>query len=135
MEVVPPTHPWQRRGAPPHPRRTPMPPITDTRQRPIDAAGELFWERGYAATGLSDSLAVAGARGGGRDHLHPAKGERTEEARPVARAMVCMIQGALLQARAAKSEAPLDQCAATISMLLGGAELPVVVRREALARV
>ncbi len=50
-----------------------MPPITDTRQRLIDAAGELFWERGYAATGLSDILESAGARGGSLYHFFPTK--------------------------------------------------------------
>lgn len=50
-----------------------MPPITDTRQRLIDAAAELFWERGYAATGLSDILEAAGARGGSLYHFFPTK--------------------------------------------------------------
>lgn len=50
-----------------------MPPTTDTRQRLIDAAAELFWERGYAATGLSDILEVAGARGGSLYHFFPTK--------------------------------------------------------------
>ncbi|HMN42104.1 MAG TPA: TetR/AcrR family transcriptional regulator [Phycisphaerales bacterium] len=50
-----------------------MPPVTDTRQRLIDAAGELFWERGYAATGLSDILESAGARGGSLYHFFPTK--------------------------------------------------------------
>jgi len=50
-----------------------MPPVTDTRQRLIDAACELFWERGYAATGLSDILTAAGARGGSLYHFFPTK--------------------------------------------------------------
>lgn len=50
-----------------------MPPTTDTRQRLIDAAAELFWERGYAATGLSDILESAGARGGSLYHFFPTK--------------------------------------------------------------
>ena len=50
-----------------------MPPTTDTRQRLIDAASELFWERGYAATGLSDILEAAGARGGSLYHFFPTK--------------------------------------------------------------
>ncbi len=50
-----------------------MPPTTDTRQRLIDAAAELFWERGYAATGLSDILGAAGARGGSLYHFFPTK--------------------------------------------------------------
>lgn len=50
-----------------------MPPTTDTRQRLVDAAAELFWERGYAATGLSDILESAGARGGSLYHFFPTK--------------------------------------------------------------
>lgn len=50
-----------------------MPPTTDTRQRLIDAAAELFWERGYAATGLSDILESASARGGSLYHFFPTK--------------------------------------------------------------
>ena len=50
-----------------------MPPTTDTRQRLIDAACELFWERGYAATGLAEILVAAGARGGSLYHFFPTK--------------------------------------------------------------
>jgi AcrR family transcriptional regulator len=35
-----------------------------TRERLVEAARELFWERGYMATGLADVLARANARGG-----------------------------------------------------------------------
>lgn len=186
-----------------------MPPITDTRQRLIDAAGELFWERGYAATGLSDILEAAGARGGSLYHFFPTKDDllvaviehqarviettvenslaaqqdgaskvlaivefyrrfmrrtgcalgcpltnlgaevadthataaeriaafnqrliqrtaeaigelkiEAERAGPMAAAFVAMIQGATLQARAQKNEAPLDACAAFVSSTL-----------------
>src|SRR4051812_23695679 len=50
-----------------------MPPTTDTRQRLTDAAAELFWERGFAATGLSDVLEASGARGGSLYHFFPSK--------------------------------------------------------------
>ena len=50
-----------------------MPPTSDTRQRLIDAAADLFWRRGYAATGLSDILEAAGARGGSLYHFFPTK--------------------------------------------------------------
>jgi AcrR family transcriptional regulator len=186
-----------------------MPPTTDTRQRLIDAAGELFWERGYAATGLSDILEAAGARGGSLYHFFPTKDDlllavvehharviettientlaaqqdarskalsivefyrrfmrrtgcslgcpltnlaaevadthpkaaeriatfnqrliaRMAEALAEARgetdhptgsagAIVAMIQGATLQARAAKNESPLDACAACVQVMI-----------------
>lgn len=53
--------------------RDSMPPLTDTRERLISSASELFWERGYAATGLSDILDAAGARGGSLYHFFPTK--------------------------------------------------------------
>jgi AcrR family transcriptional regulator len=207
-----------------------MPPITDTRQRLIDAAGELFWERGYAATGLSDILESAGARGGSLYHFFPTKddlllavidrhvlviqttientlaahdephgrvlaivefyrqfmrrtgfalgcpitnlageigdshpkaaakiaefnewlarrveqplseimgtGEGEEKTIVIARAIVCMIQGAAVQARASKNETPLAACAdAAAAMLEMSVRSPVVVMRGgALAR-
>jgi AcrR family transcriptional regulator len=185
-----------------------MPPVTDTRQRLIDAAGELFWERGYAATGLSDILAAAGARGGSLYHFFPTKDDlllavidhqaalvetsienalaaeqeprakvlamvelyrrymqRTActlgcpltnltgevgdshpaaavklaafsdrivarlaehlagalaqaDARRIARSVLCMVQGALLQARASHRPEALDECAATADSIL-----------------
>jgi AcrR family transcriptional regulator len=39
-------------------------PVSDTRQRLVDAARELFWSQGYEATGLKDILAKAGANSG-----------------------------------------------------------------------
>ncbi len=203
-----------------------MPPVTDTRQRLIDAAGELFWERGYAATGLSDILESAGARGGSLYHFFPTKddlllavverharvvettientlaahqdprarilavvefyrgfmrrtgctlgcpmtnlaaevgdshpraaeriaafndrlsqriGESLAEVLPAgantaqsARAILAMIQGATLQSRAGKSDAPLDACAACVRAMLDGthAAPQIVVRTGAMA--
>jgi TetR/AcrR family transcriptional repressor of nem operon len=37
---------------------------SSTREKLVQAARELFWERGYAATGLADVLERAGVRGG-----------------------------------------------------------------------
>jgi AcrR family transcriptional regulator len=204
---------------PPHPP-------TDTRQRLIDAAAELFWERGYAATGLSDILDAAGARGGSLYHFFPTKddlllavidhharviasalenalaaretphdkilgiinfyrgfmrrttcslgcpmtnlsGEVADshpqaaarltafadrltgliaenlalisehagvDSHPTARSIACMIQGALLQSRAARTTGPLDDCAATVRTLIGAPEAaPVIVRPVAFA--
>ena len=36
----------------------------DTRERIVEAARFLFWEKGYAATGLAELLARAGANSG-----------------------------------------------------------------------
>jgi AcrR family transcriptional regulator len=206
-----------------------MPPVTDTRQRLIDAAGELFWERGYAATGLSDILQTAGARGGSLYHFFPTKDDlllavverharvvettmentlaahqdprarilgvvefyrgfmrrtscglgcpltnlaaevgdshpkaaqriaafndrmvqllveplvemghgRHGDPSHTARAMLAMIQGATLQCRAAKSEGPLDACAACIRTLLDGPQPApqIVVKSGSMAPV
>jgi TetR/AcrR family transcriptional repressor of nem operon len=49
----------------------PKPP--DTRERLIDAARYLFWERGYAATGLAEILARAGANSGSFYHFFESK--------------------------------------------------------------
>lgn len=46
---------------------------TDTRERLIESASELFWERGYAAVGLAEIAASAGARQGSLYHFFPTK--------------------------------------------------------------
>lgn len=50
-----------------------MPHATDTRERLVESASELFWERGYAAVGLAEIAAGAGARQGSLYHFFPAK--------------------------------------------------------------
>lgn len=45
----------------------------NTRDRLIEAARHLFWERGYAATGLADILARAGANSGSFYHFFESK--------------------------------------------------------------
>ncbi len=50
-----------------------MPAVTDTRERLIEAAGELFWERGYAGVGLAEIASAAGARQGSLYHFFPTK--------------------------------------------------------------
>lgn len=45
----------------------------DTRARIIEAARHLFWERGYAATGLADLLARARANSGSFYHFFESK--------------------------------------------------------------
>jgi TetR/AcrR family transcriptional regulator, transcriptional repressor for nem operon len=46
---------------------------SDTRQRIVDAARHLFWEKGYAATGLAELLARAGANSGSFYHFFDSK--------------------------------------------------------------
>lgn len=54
-------------------RRTPPPSTAGTRDRLVEAARHLFWERGYTATGLSDILAHAGANSGSFYHFFESK--------------------------------------------------------------
>jgi len=53
---------------PPRPRTVP-----DTRGRIVDAARHLFWEKGYAATGLAEILDRAGANSGSFYHFFESK--------------------------------------------------------------
>src|SRR4051794_2076846 len=45
----------------------------DTRERIVEAARVLFWEKGYAATGLAELLARAGANSGSFYHFFESK--------------------------------------------------------------
>jgi AcrR family transcriptional regulator len=46
---------------------------TDTRQRLIDAARQLFWEQGYAQTGIAQILETADVRSGSLYYFFPTK--------------------------------------------------------------
>ena len=48
-------------------------PSADTRTRLVEAARYLFWERGYAATGLSEILRRARANSGSFYHFFDSK--------------------------------------------------------------
>ena len=48
-------------------------PLRDTRERIVEAARYLFWERGYAATGLADILLRAKANSGSFYHFFESK--------------------------------------------------------------
>jgi TetR/AcrR family transcriptional repressor of nem operon len=48
-------------------------PVSDTRTRLIEAARFLFWEKGYAATGLAELLARAEANSGSFYHFFESK--------------------------------------------------------------
>ncbi|MGH7588258.1 MAG: TetR/AcrR family transcriptional regulator [Gemmatimonadota bacterium] len=45
----------------------------DTRERLIEAAMRLFWEKGYQSTSVADILAAAGANSGSLYHFFPTK--------------------------------------------------------------
>ena len=50
-----------------------MPPSTPTRDRLIDSARHLFWERGYAGTSMADLLAHANVNSGSFYHFFDSK--------------------------------------------------------------
>src|SRR3954454_24337755 len=52
---------------------SPAPAQAATRERLIEAARHLFWEKGYAATGLAELLARAGANSGSFYHFFDSK--------------------------------------------------------------
>jgi AcrR family transcriptional regulator len=47
--------------------------VSDTRERLVMAAMELFWEKGYGSTSIADILKKAGANSGSLYHYFPAK--------------------------------------------------------------
>lgn len=47
--------------------------MSETRERIVMAAMELFWEKGYGSTSISDILKKAGANSGSLYHFFPAK--------------------------------------------------------------
>ncbi len=46
---------------------------TETRERLVEAARNLFWEQGYTATGIAQILEAAGARSGSLYYFFPTK--------------------------------------------------------------
>src|SRR5678816_2857101 len=50
-----------------------MKPTAPTRDRILEAARYLFWEKGYNATGMADILDRAGANAGSFYHFFPGK--------------------------------------------------------------
>src|SRR3954451_11794102 len=47
--------------------------MANTRDRILEAARHLFWEKGYAATGMAEILARADANAGSFYHFFPGK--------------------------------------------------------------
>lgn len=77
----------------------------DTRARLVEAARYLFWERGYAGTGLSDILARAGANSGSFYHFFESKDALL---RTVLDTYAEAIEPMLLAPVRARAAAPLD---------------------------
>ena len=77
----------------------------DTRQRLTEAARHLFWEKGYAATGLSDILARANANSGSFYHFFESKDALL---RSVLETYVDMLEPHVLAPVRAASTGPID---------------------------
>ena len=85
---------------------TPPAASLDTRARLIDAARYLFWEKGYAATGLADILGRAQANSGSFYHFFESKDALL---RTVLETYVEMLKPHLLAPVRAKARTPLDE--------------------------
>ncbi|MEZ5284633.1 MAG: TetR/AcrR family transcriptional regulator [Vicinamibacterales bacterium] len=77
-----------------------------TRDRLIQAASELLWERSYFATGVEEVCARAGARKGSFYHFFPSK---TELAITAIRARWDYVRGHVFDAISASGPAGLDR--------------------------
>lgn len=84
----------------------PRPALPDTRQRLIEAARYLFWEKGYAATGLADILARAEANSGSFYHFFESKDALL---RTVLESYVDLLDPHVLAPVRAGAAAPLDE--------------------------
>jgi TetR/AcrR family transcriptional repressor of nem operon len=83
---------------------TPRP--SDTRTRLIEAARHLFWERGYAATGLAEILARAGANSGSFYHFFESKDDLL---RTVLDTYAAALEPHLIEPVRAAARRPLDE--------------------------
>ncbi len=84
----------------------PRPALPDTRQRLIEAARYLFWEKGYAATGLADILARADANSGSFYHFFESKDALL---RTVLETYVDLLDPYVMAPVRASAAAPLDE--------------------------
>lgn len=82
------------------------PRTSDTRARLIEAARHLFWERGYAATGLAEVLTRAGANSGSFYHFFESKDALL---RTVLETYVEALEPHLIAPVRAKARRPLDE--------------------------
>jgi AcrR family transcriptional regulator len=65
--------PASSRRRPAHGDPTPAPPVPSTRERLVEAARFLFWEKGYGASGLAEILSRAEANSGSFYHFFESK--------------------------------------------------------------
>jgi AcrR family transcriptional regulator len=85
---------------------------SSTRDRLVQAARELFWERGYAATGLADVLARAGVRGGSLYYFFKSKEELL---RAVLQQYVALLHPVVIDPAFATSEDPIQRVFAVLA--------------------
>jgi TetR/AcrR family transcriptional regulator, transcriptional repressor for nem operon len=79
---------------------------SDTRARIVDAARHLFWEKGYAATGLAELLARAGANSGSFYHFFDGKDALL---RTVLETYVDLLEPQVLRSAWASTSDPLER--------------------------
>jgi AcrR family transcriptional regulator len=78
----------------------------------VEAARELFWERGYAATGLADVLARAGVRGGSLYHFFKTKDDLL---RAVLEQYVTLLEPVVMAPAFQASADPVEQLFAVLA--------------------
>jgi TetR/AcrR family transcriptional regulator, transcriptional repressor for nem operon len=83
-----------------------------TRERLIDSARYLFWERGYAATSMSDLLARAGVNSGSFYHFFESKEALL---RTVLDGYVLLLRPMVVDPAFAKSRDPIDRIFAILA--------------------
>jgi TetR/AcrR family transcriptional regulator, transcriptional repressor for nem operon len=83
-----------------------------TRDKLVNAARELFWERGYAATGLADILDRAGVRGGSLYYFFKSKEELL---RAVLEQYVSLLHPVVIDPAFATTEDPIERVFAVLA--------------------
>jgi AcrR family transcriptional regulator len=83
-----------------------------TREKLVTAARELFWERGYSATGLADVLARAGVRGGSLYHFFKSKEELL---RAVLEQYVTLLHPVIIDPAFARTTDPIERVFAVLA--------------------
>jgi AcrR family transcriptional regulator len=85
---------------------------SSTRDKLVEAARELFWERGYAATGLADVLARAGVRGGSLYYFFKSKEELL---RAVLEAYTTLLHPVVIDPAFATTQDPIERIFAVLA--------------------
>jgi TetR/AcrR family transcriptional repressor of nem operon len=83
-----------------------------TRDKLVAAARELFWARGYAATGLADVLAKAGVRGGSLYYFFKSKEELL---RAVLEQYLTLLRPVVIDPAFATTEDPIERVFAVLA--------------------